>query len=174
MHEVAYSELLQMGTHSSRRTVTRNKKKKYNTFVRRVYVHFLHWHWYGISAYLQYQHGRQKWQERETCRREENIDQEGTRRSEEKGKRFDHFIDSHLQQSVGLWFSILKQSLFQEEEKAAEVFEEFLACFDSNDKSGVKTFVRGGIVNATKGEWNILANPTLVGSVLRTLYFPLF
>uniref|UniRef100_A0A4W5PA19 Zgc:163098 n=1 Tax=Hucho hucho TaxID=62062 RepID=A0A4W5PA19_9TELE len=40
----------------------------------------------------------------------------------------------------------------KEEEKAAEVFEEFLACFDSNDKSGVKTFVRGGIVNATKGE----------------------
>uniref|UniRef100_A0A674DZB5 Zgc:163098 n=1 Tax=Salmo trutta TaxID=8032 RepID=A0A674DZB5_SALTR len=35
----------------------------------------------------------------------------------------------------------------KEEEKAAEVFEEFLACFDSNDKSGVKTFVRGGIVN---------------------------
>lgn len=41
---------------------------------------------------------------------------------------------------------------FQEEEKAAEVFEEFLASFDTNDKSGVKTFVRGGIVNATKGE----------------------
>uniref|UniRef100_A0A8C7NBU8 Zgc:163098 n=1 Tax=Oncorhynchus kisutch TaxID=8019 RepID=A0A8C7NBU8_ONCKI len=40
----------------------------------------------------------------------------------------------------------------KEEEKAAEVFEEFLACFDSNDKSGVKTFVRGGIVNATKEE----------------------
>ncbi|MBN3315945.1 SR140 protein, partial [Atractosteus spatula] len=40
----------------------------------------------------------------------------------------------------------------KEEEKAAEVFEEFLASFDSNDKSGVKTFVRGGIVNATKEE----------------------
>lgn len=40
----------------------------------------------------------------------------------------------------------------QEEEKAAEVFEEFLASFDGNEKSGVKTFVRGGIVNATKGE----------------------
>ncbi|XP_035288218.1 U2 snRNP-associated SURP motif-containing protein-like [Anguilla anguilla] len=39
----------------------------------------------------------------------------------------------------------------KEEEKAAEVFEEFLASFDSNEKSGVKTFVRGGIVNATKG-----------------------
>ncbi|KAL0994066.1 hypothetical protein UPYG_G00117360 [Umbra pygmaea] len=40
----------------------------------------------------------------------------------------------------------------KEEEKAAEVFEEFLASFDSTDKSGVKTFVRGGIVNATKEE----------------------
>ncbi|KAI1903610.1 hypothetical protein AGOR_G00028980 [Albula goreensis] len=40
----------------------------------------------------------------------------------------------------------------REEEKAAEVFEEFLASFDSNEKSGVKTFVRGGIVNATKEE----------------------
>ncbi|KAG7484740.1 hypothetical protein MATL_G00053340 [Megalops atlanticus] len=40
----------------------------------------------------------------------------------------------------------------KEEEKAAEVFEEFLASFDSNEKSGVKTFVRGGIVNATKEE----------------------
>lgn len=43
-------------------------------------------------------------------------------------------------------------SLCQEEEKAAEVFEEFLASFDSSDKSNVKTFVRGGIVNATKGK----------------------
>ncbi|KAI5089542.1 U2-associated SR140 protein-like [Silurus meridionalis] len=40
----------------------------------------------------------------------------------------------------------------KEEEKAAEVFEEFLASFDSSEKSNVKTFVRGGIVNATKGE----------------------
>uniref|UniRef100_A0A8C7HU68 Zgc:163098 n=1 Tax=Oncorhynchus kisutch TaxID=8019 RepID=A0A8C7HU68_ONCKI len=40
----------------------------------------------------------------------------------------------------------------KEQEKAADVFEEFLASFDSNDKSGVKTFVRGGIVNATKEE----------------------
>uniref|UniRef100_A0A4W5KE82 Zgc:163098 n=1 Tax=Hucho hucho TaxID=62062 RepID=A0A4W5KE82_9TELE len=40
----------------------------------------------------------------------------------------------------------------KEQEKAADVFEEFLASFDSNDKSGVKTFVRGGIVNATKGD----------------------
>ncbi|XP_048883620.1 U2 snRNP-associated SURP motif-containing protein isoform X2 [Brienomyrus brachyistius] len=40
----------------------------------------------------------------------------------------------------------------KEEEKAAEVFEEFLASFDSNERSGVKTFVRGGVVNATKEE----------------------
>ncbi|KAJ7996644.1 hypothetical protein DPEC_G00239180 [Dallia pectoralis] len=40
----------------------------------------------------------------------------------------------------------------KEEEKAAEVFEEFLASFESSKKSGVKTFVRGGIVNATKEE----------------------
>uniref|UniRef100_A0A672ZA69 Zgc:163098 n=1 Tax=Sphaeramia orbicularis TaxID=375764 RepID=A0A672ZA69_9TELE len=40
----------------------------------------------------------------------------------------------------------------KEEEKAAEVFEEFLASFETNQKSGVKTFVRGGIVNATKEE----------------------
>ncbi|XP_070699169.1 U2 snRNP-associated SURP motif-containing protein [Pempheris klunzingeri] len=40
----------------------------------------------------------------------------------------------------------------REEEKAAEVFEEFLASFETSQKSGVKTFVRGGIVNATKEE----------------------
>lgn len=167
-----------MELHSLHNTLLQSCSWKENRSVKRQRrVHFIRLHFFNMTHCVflyKYQHGRQKWQERETCRREENIDQEGTRRSEEKGKRFDHFIDSHLQQSVGLWFSILKQSLFQEEEKAAEVFEEFLACFDSNDKSGVKTFVRGGIVNATKGEWNILANPTLVGSVLRTLYFPLF
>lgn len=42
--------------------------------------------------------------------------------------------------------------IVQEEEKAAEVFEEFLASFDSSEKAGGKTFVRGGIVNATRGE----------------------
>lgn len=41
---------------------------------------------------------------------------------------------------------------FEEDKKAAEVFEEFLASFETNKKSGVKTFVRGGIVNATKGQ----------------------
>lgn len=45
---------------------------------------------------------------------------------------------------------------FQEERKAAEVFEEFVASFETSEKSGVKsgvkTFVRGGIVNATKGQ----------------------
>ncbi|CAL8267421.1 unnamed protein product [Merluccius merluccius] len=40
----------------------------------------------------------------------------------------------------------------KEQEKAAEVFEEFLASFEGSTKSGVKTFVRGGIVNVTKEE----------------------
>ncbi|XP_061658286.1 U2 snRNP-associated SURP motif-containing protein isoform X1 [Syngnathoides biaculeatus] len=40
----------------------------------------------------------------------------------------------------------------EEQEKAAVVFEEFLASFEPNQKSEVKTFVRGGIVNATKDE----------------------
>ncbi|XP_073336071.1 U2 snRNP-associated SURP motif-containing protein isoform X2 [Pagrus major] len=40
----------------------------------------------------------------------------------------------------------------KEEEKAAEVFEEFLASFESSKKGRAKTFVRGGIVNATKEE----------------------
>ncbi|KAM4727275.1 U2 snRNP-associated SURP motif-containing protein [Anableps anableps] len=40
----------------------------------------------------------------------------------------------------------------KEEEKAAEVFEEFVASFETSEKSKVKTFVRGGIVNATKEE----------------------
>uniref|UniRef100_A0A3Q3A9A9 Zgc:163098 n=1 Tax=Kryptolebias marmoratus TaxID=37003 RepID=A0A3Q3A9A9_KRYMA len=40
----------------------------------------------------------------------------------------------------------------KEVEKAAEVFEEFVASFGTSDQSNVKTFVRGGIVNATKGE----------------------
>uniref|UniRef100_A0A146Y2S7 U2 snRNP-associated SURP motif-containing protein n=1 Tax=Fundulus heteroclitus TaxID=8078 RepID=A0A146Y2S7_FUNHE len=40
----------------------------------------------------------------------------------------------------------------KEQEKAAEVFEEFVASFETSEKSKVKTFVRGGIVNATKEE----------------------
>lgn len=40
----------------------------------------------------------------------------------------------------------------KEEEKAAEVFEEFVASFETSEKGKVKTFVRGGIVNATKEE----------------------
>ncbi|MEQ2308537.1 hypothetical protein AMECASPLE_029180, partial [Ameca splendens] len=40
----------------------------------------------------------------------------------------------------------------KEEEKAAEVFEEFVASFETSEKSKGKTFVRGGIVNATKEE----------------------
>lgn len=45
--------------------------------------------------------------------------------------------------------------MLQEEEKAAEVFEEFVASFETSEKSKVKTFVRGGIVNATKGEYGL-------------------
>uniref|UniRef100_A0A8C1X0R3 Zgc:163098 n=1 Tax=Cyprinus carpio TaxID=7962 RepID=A0A8C1X0R3_CYPCA len=54
----------------------------------------------------------------------------------------------------------------KEEEKAAEVFEEFIASFDTNEKSGVKTFVRGGIVNATKGELLCLSYTSLFFSVI--------
>ncbi|XP_061156265.1 U2 snRNP-associated SURP motif-containing protein isoform X2 [Syngnathus typhle] len=46
----------------------------------------------------------------------------------------------------------------KEQEKAAVVFEEFLASFEPNQKSGVKTFVRGGIVNPTKDEEAAEAN----------------
>ena len=42
--------------------------------------------------------------------------------------------------------------ILEDEEKAAEVFEEFLASFETSEKGRVKTFVHGGIVNATKGE----------------------
>ncbi|XP_041865315.1 U2 snRNP-associated SURP motif-containing protein isoform X2 [Melanotaenia boesemani] len=40
----------------------------------------------------------------------------------------------------------------KEEEKAAEIFEEFLASFETSEKGKVKTFVHGGIVNATEEE----------------------
>ncbi|XP_068186468.1 U2 snRNP-associated SURP motif-containing protein [Antennarius striatus] len=40
----------------------------------------------------------------------------------------------------------------KEEEKTAEVFEEFLASFESSEKKRLKSFVRGGIANATKEE----------------------
>ncbi|XP_034539172.1 U2 snRNP-associated SURP motif-containing protein isoform X2 [Notolabrus celidotus] len=46
----------------------------------------------------------------------------------------------------------LKKLKKKEEEKAAEVFEEFVASFESNKKSGQKPFVHGGIVNVTKEE----------------------
>lgn len=40
----------------------------------------------------------------------------------------------------------------QEDEKAAaEIYEEFLAAFEGGE-GRVKTFVRGGIANATKGD----------------------
>ncbi|XP_068136871.1 U2 snRNP-associated SURP motif-containing protein isoform X3 [Hyperolius riggenbachi] len=40
----------------------------------------------------------------------------------------------------------------EDEKAAAEIYEEFLAAFEGSDASKVKTFVRGGIVNATKDE----------------------
>ncbi|KAM5163215.1 U2 snRNP-associated SURP motif-containing protein isoform 2-T2 [Mantella aurantiaca] len=40
----------------------------------------------------------------------------------------------------------------EDEKAAAEIYEEFLAAFEGSDASKVKTFVRGGIVNATKEE----------------------
>lgn len=41
----------------------------------------------------------------------------------------------------------------QEDEKAAaEIYEEFLAAFEGSDGNKVKTFVRGGVVNAAKGQ----------------------
>lgn len=44
----------------------------------------------------------------------------------------------------------------QEDEKAAaEIYEEFLAAFEGGDGNKVKTFVRGGIVNASKGIANL-------------------
>ncbi|XP_077402640.1 U2 snRNP-associated SURP motif-containing protein [Vanacampus margaritifer] len=46
----------------------------------------------------------------------------------------------------------------KEQEKAAVVFEEFLASFEPSQKSGGKTFVRGGIVNPTKEEEAAEAN----------------
>lgn len=43
----------------------------------------------------------------------------------------------------------------QEDEKAAaEIYEEFLAAFEGGE-GRVKTFVRGGIANATKGKVHI-------------------
>ncbi|XP_075058028.1 U2 snRNP-associated SURP motif-containing protein isoform X2 [Mixophyes fleayi] len=40
----------------------------------------------------------------------------------------------------------------EDEKAAAEIYEEFLAAFEGGDASKVKTFVRGGIVNAAKDE----------------------
>lgn len=43
--------------------------------------------------------------------------------------------------------------VLQEDEKAAaEIYEEFLAAFEGSDGNKVKTFVRGGVVNAAKGQ----------------------
>lgn len=46
----------------------------------------------------------------------------------------------------------LSFSLQEDEKAAAEIYEEFLAAFEGSDAGKVKTFVRGGIVNATKGK----------------------
>uniref|UniRef100_A0A8C0IZL8 U2 snRNP-associated SURP motif-containing protein n=1 Tax=Chelonoidis abingdonii TaxID=106734 RepID=A0A8C0IZL8_CHEAB len=40
----------------------------------------------------------------------------------------------------------------EDEKAAAEIYEEFLAAFEGSDGNKVKTFVRGGIVNASKDE----------------------
>ena len=52
---------------------------------------------------------------------------------------------------------ILSDTIFmyiQEDEKAAaEIYEEFLAAFEGSDGNKVKTFVRGGVVNAAKGQY---------------------
>lgn len=51
----------------------------------------------------------------------------------------------------------------QEDEKAAaEIYEEFLAAFEGSDGNKVKTFVRGGIVNASKGIANLFLEVRVV------------
>uniref|UniRef100_A0A3B5LMY1 Zgc:163098 n=1 Tax=Xiphophorus couchianus TaxID=32473 RepID=A0A3B5LMY1_9TELE len=62
----------------------------------------------------------------------------------------------------------------KEEEKAAEVFEEFVASFETSEKSKVKTFVRGGIVNATKGEYGLFRDPQGSRSTLSFIGFNAF
>uniref|UniRef100_A0A674BFA6 Zgc:163098 n=1 Tax=Salmo trutta TaxID=8032 RepID=A0A674BFA6_SALTR len=112
-----------MGTHSSRRTVTRNKKK--NTiclFVGCMYISSTDTDTVFpliCSISMADKNGKKG--------KPVGVKRTLTKREQEDLKK-------------------------KEQEKAADVFEEFLASFDSNDKSGVKTFVRGGIVNATKGE----------------------
>lgn len=57
----------------------------------------------------------------------------------------------------------------QEDEKAAaEIYEEFLAAFEGSDGNKVKTFVRGGIVNASKGKayYNIIQERDKVPRVI--------
>ncbi|XP_073215865.1 U2 snRNP-associated SURP motif-containing protein isoform X9 [Lepidochelys kempii] len=46
----------------------------------------------------------------------------------------------------------LKKKVMEDEKAAAEIYEEFLAAFEGSDGNKVKTFVRGGIVNASKDE----------------------
>ncbi|KAK9401178.1 U2 snRNP-associated SURP motif-containing protein [Crotalus adamanteus] len=46
--------------------------------------------------------------------------------------------------------SVGADQLLEDEKAAAEIYEEFLAAFEGSDGNKVKTFVRGGIVNASK------------------------
>lgn len=51
-----------------------------------------------------------------------------------------------------LYFTFAPISVQEDEKAAAEIYEEFLAAFEGSDGNKVKTFVRGGIVNASKGK----------------------
>uniref|UniRef100_A0A6I8RL20 U2 snRNP associated SURP domain containing n=1 Tax=Xenopus tropicalis TaxID=8364 RepID=A0A6I8RL20_XENTR len=73
------------------------------------------------------------------------------------------FLESKLKSfSIGKMSAAAKRTLSkkeqdelkkkEDEKAAAEIYEEFLAAFEGGDASKVKTFVRGGIVNATKEE----------------------
>ncbi|XP_041419321.1 U2 snRNP-associated SURP motif-containing protein isoform X2 [Xenopus laevis] len=73
------------------------------------------------------------------------------------------FLESKLKSfSIGKMSTAAKRTLSkkeqdelkkkEDEKAAAEIYEEFLAAFEGGDASKVKTFVRGGIVNATKEE----------------------
>ncbi|KAG7273808.1 hypothetical protein CRUP_016552, partial [Coryphaenoides rupestris] len=57
----------------------------------------------------------------------------------------------------------------KEQEKAAEVFEEFLASFESSTKSGVKTFVRGGMIYKKKVEGKKRSNLELFKEELKLI-----
>uniref|UniRef100_A0A8C4W892 U2 snRNP associated SURP domain containing n=1 Tax=Gopherus evgoodei TaxID=1825980 RepID=A0A8C4W892_9SAUR len=58
----------------------------------------------------------------------------------------------HLKLSPLLISSRHSLTPIEDEKAAAEIYEEFLAAFEGSDGNKVKTFVRGGIVNASKDE----------------------